>query len=854
MTNLTVTTPSGAGNVNILNCEVSGTFTKSSNADYTVLRLCDLTSASITGAGLVAIFGGNPNFITVNNASANVIVKSAVTVSPVLTAGALSIVDCVVGAAVTNAVTSAASSVITLANSQLLTSALNNVAPVVLNGFYSILNCVYDKPTSTLAASSGTGGTLNSIDYFQYINADKFITQGGTSTQFVKGDGSLDSNYVISFNGVTGAVQGVSSVNGFTGGITFSVGTGITFTASAGTITLSTTGGATGATGATGAQGEAGQSSNYYNYKVHTTTQSPPTGNGEIRYNNATQTSSTILYVDHLDSNGDDIDIFLSLLKQNDNLIIQDASDSNNYQTWKITSAPTVILNDYTSIPVTGITSAGTGTSGFSNNHSVLFIVFSSPIATAYVESFRGLTGAVGFTNSSGIGLSVSGNTLTISNTGVLSFNGVTGAIQGVSSINGSTGAITNVAFTNAAQTFTAAQSFSAGISGSGATFGGSIVLQNNEFIRNSTNGQIDLMPDGVGTTHFGIYFDQTSWQFGVIMGTIRASDGAKNTGGNLRFDVPLTILNDTRFQFGNDGHYGVYRSTTGNDTGQLYALSNNASNSGAIALVNYFAVGNSNRSPGTTHVHPNFYIYANGTTSANDFMRLEHDSTRGIIETGGTSGLTLKSGSGAVAIHNKLILGITGINGTSTPGCVEFDGNVLYAGTTSGRGVVDASHIAFASSAVSLSGVTTYQSIFTSAADVVTLAARTSYIVEGHIVIQSGSTTHTTAVRLLDFTAGVAPIFRLHFLTTGAAVGTVSRAQDTVYFETSGGILNSTSTAVRHFILLRGSIETTDSVTITPQVAFSANPGGTNQTQEGSWIKFTPVGTNTMTSVGPWA
>ena len=164
-----------------------------------------------------------------------------------------------------------------------------------------------------------------------------------------------------------------------------------------------------GNTGATGAQGEPGQSSNYYSYKVHTTTQTPPTGNGEIRYNNATQTSSTTLYVDHLNSNGDDIDIFLSLLKQNDTLIIQDASDSNNYQTWRINSAPTVILNDYTTIPVTGITSAGTGTSGFSNNHSVLFIVFSSPIATAYVESFNGLTGAV---------------------TGVSTLNGQTGAVQ----------------------------------------------------------------------------------------------------------------------------------------------------------------------------------------------------------------------------------------------------------------------------------------------------------------------------------------------------------------------------------------------------------------------------------------
>lgn len=210
-----------------------------------------------------------------------------------------------------------------------------------------------------------------------------------------------------------------------------------------------------GNTGATGAQGEPGQSSNYYSYKVHTTTQTPPTGNGEIRYNNATQTSSTVLYVDHLDDTGDDIDIFLSLLKQNDNLIIQDANNSNNYQTWRINSAPTVILNDYTSIPVTGITSAGTGTSGFANNHQVLFIVFSSPIATAYVESLRGLTGAVGLTNGSGIDLSVSGNTLTVSNTGVLS-------------VNGSTGAITNVARTNVDNNFSAPQTINA----LGAVFG----------------------------------------------------------------------------------------------------------------------------------------------------------------------------------------------------------------------------------------------------------------------------------------------------------------------------------------------------------------------------------------------
>jgi hypothetical protein len=210
MTNLTVTAAAGTGNVNILNCEISGTFTKSSNATYTTVRLCDMTAANITGSGLVSFFGGNPNTLTVNNAAANVIVKGAVSVSPVLTAGSLNIVDSVVVASGTYAISSAASSFITLANSQILVSALNNVAPVSLLGFYSIFNCVYDKPGSILAAASGTGGSTNSIDYFQYINADKFITQGGTSTQYVKGDGSLDSTAkadavapIISINSAT---------------------------------------------------------------------------------------------------------------------------------------------------------------------------------------------------------------------------------------------------------------------------------------------------------------------------------------------------------------------------------------------------------------------------------------------------------------------------------------------------------------------------------------------------------------------------------------------------------------------------------------------------------------------------
>jgi hypothetical protein len=47
--------------------------------------------------------------------------------------------------------------------------------------------------------------------------------------------------FVTTFNGLEGAVTGISKINGLSGGVTFAAGTGITFTSSAGTITFSST-------------------------------------------------------------------------------------------------------------------------------------------------------------------------------------------------------------------------------------------------------------------------------------------------------------------------------------------------------------------------------------------------------------------------------------------------------------------------------------------------------------------------------------------------------------------------------------------------------------------------------------
>ena len=86
-------------------------------------------------------------------------------------------------------------------------------------------------------AGTPSGLTFGELAY-DVTNRKLFIGITGGNALLANTDGG-----VASFNGLTGAVTGVSRVNGFTGGITFAASTGITFTASAGTITLSTTGG-----------------------------------------------------------------------------------------------------------------------------------------------------------------------------------------------------------------------------------------------------------------------------------------------------------------------------------------------------------------------------------------------------------------------------------------------------------------------------------------------------------------------------------------------------------------------------------------------------------------------------------
>lgn len=165
-------------------------------------------------------------------------------------------------------------------------------------------------------------------------------------------------------------------------------------------------GGYTGSLGYTGSQGVPGQSSNYYRYNAKVSSTSGNPGNTFLIWNNSTQRLATQINVSHLDRDNNDIDVFLALLNTDDTLIIQDQNDSNNYQTWTVSNTPTVIPNSYVQVPVTAVSSTGTGYTNFSGGHDLLFIIQSAGVQgpIGYTGSASTVAGATGYTGSAGAG------------------------------------------------------------------------------------------------------------------------------------------------------------------------------------------------------------------------------------------------------------------------------------------------------------------------------------------------------------------------------------------------------------------------------------------------------------------
>lgn len=116
---------------------------------------------------------------------------------------------------------------------------------------------------------------------------------------------------------------------------------------------------------------EAGTAVGFWDYTANTAIVAPPPPSGDVYWNNATQTSATVIGFSVFTTDNYDIEQFLKLIVAGDHIILQDANNSANFQTWAVSGAITVSAGSYITAPVTLIASGGTGTTNFPNNHQL---------------------------------------------------------------------------------------------------------------------------------------------------------------------------------------------------------------------------------------------------------------------------------------------------------------------------------------------------------------------------------------------------------------------------------------------------------------------------------------------------
>lgn len=213
----------------------------------------------------------------------------------------------------------------------------------------------------------------------------------------------------------------------------------------------------------------------------------------------------------------------------------------------------------------------------------------------------------------------------------------------------------------------------------------------------------------------------------------------------------------------------------------------------------------------------------------------------------------TIKPLTGTTAAAPLLYTSGTNLT-TPVGGAVEYDGTTRFftpnSSATSGRAVDVSTHFASLTSDRALTNGTGQQNFFGIS---LTVAGSTSYFVEGEYIVGSGATTHKTAVNFGGTATFTSAFMKYMTITNSTGASTAPTFSWTTAMGTALTV-NATSTATIVAIRFSGIIRVNASGTLVPQVGYSAAPGATTAAKVNSWIRITPIGSNTVQSVGAWA
>jgi len=259
--------------------------------------------------------------------------------------------------------------------------------------------------------------------------------------------------------------------------------------------------------------------------------------------------------------------------------------------------------------------------------------------------------------------------------------------------------------------------------------------------------------------------------------------------------------------------------------------------------------------------------------------------STTGAVKTAGGLGVAKKLyvGTDANVAGNAAVTGTATITGATThgagttsaapinltsgtnlttaaAGAIEYDGKVIYGtAVASSRQIFTTEQIQVLSGNYTLTDTASAQKAFNASTNgALTLAGSTTYEFEGqYIITNTGTNAHTWGVLF----GGTGTITSATMMVRGRT-GTTSAATFTAdlsgYTTDITTVLVSTasSTSATEFVILslRGILRVNAAGTFIPQVKLSATTGGTITMLANSFIRFWPIGSNTVTNVGNWS
>jgi hypothetical protein len=193
---------------------------------------------------------------------------------------------------------------------------------------------------------------------------------------------------------------------------------------------------------------------------------------------------------------------------------------------------------------------------------------------------------------------------------------------------------------------------------------------------------------------------------------------------------------------------------------------------------------------------------------------------------------------------------------GLATPvaGSLEYNGNTFLTTSSaiSGREFNDSSLFYALDADRTITGTVASNTFYDAFGVGLNVPTGSAYVFDIVIGLRTGATSHTVSFAF----GGTAVIDKLQYrteftnlaLSTGAAAPGTPTAAVTLMFvgnpnSAANGVISPASTVVSKFLRIHGIVELSTTGTISPQIAFSANPTGTNQVTRLSYARFNSIG-----------